>query len=39
MGLKKEQKNMAAEELKQVWNNANVVTINVATIVVAILEY
>ena len=31
MGLQKEQKNMAVEKLKQVWNNEDVVAIAVAT--------
>ena len=39
MGLQKEQKHMAAEELKQVWNSADVVAIAVATITVAILDH
>ena len=39
MDLQKGQKNMAIEELEQVWNNADVVAIAVATRAVVILEY
>ena len=39
MGLQKEQKNMAVEELKQAQNSADIVVIVVVTIVVAILEH